>query len=504
MMPRLLMAAVAAVAAHPVTSAVAALAAVVAAWWAVKAARRAVRKVVRKAVRKAVRPKRAEGRAVSGEDAFTVAVAVLATALAVTGMYHFFGVRLHDSGAERVLFCGSLELFQVTEAVRARARVAKEESPGVDGAAMWVFAALSGVLSAQAAGSLGAAMFRMSAPLAAAWLWHRGLALKRKRQRGGGRVIHWRITPERVLVRLGLADPSGRTTGEVAAQHRLTVLARAAQRVRVLAATNGKAPVWRVRRAERHLAAAMTGAVEFAGLASDPARQEDLLAQLGALYRARSLAELDAPAPWDAAAPGEAAGLLAEITAELDEVRAARQALESAARAALEPPEPPAQPDPVPGIPPGWLAPGPPLPAAATLPVPMPRTESAPAPAAPVPAPVFIAPPPEAYPDAEAYLDAPAPGAPVSAPAGRAQPHLHPVPRTAPDADAPALTLTPDEPDDTWYADRAASLYAAGLADGELPSVRGIRTALGVGQPRAQRVRAILAARPGSAREVTQ
>jgi hypothetical protein len=363
------------------------------------------------------------------------------------------------------------------------------------------------VLSAQAAGSLGAAMFRMSAPLAAAWLWHRGLALKRKRQRGGARVIHWRITPERVLVRLGLADPSGRSTGEVAAQHRLTVLARAAQRVRVLAATNGKAPVWRVRRAERHLAAAMTGAVEFAGLASDPARQEDLLAQLGALYRARSLAELDAPAPWDAA-PGETAGLLAEITAELDEIRAARQALESAAHAALEPPEPPeppAHPDPVPGIPPGWLTPAPPLPAAAALPVPIPRTAPVPAPDAPVPAPVFIAPPPDPHPDAEAYPDAPAPDAPVSAPAGRPHPHLHPVPRTAPapDGDVPALALTPDEPGDTWYADRAASLYAAGLADGQLPSVRGIRTALGVGQPRAQRVRAILAARPGS-REVTQ
>src|ERR1039457_2503498 len=215
MIARLLMAAAAAVAAHPVTAAVtalAALAAVVAAWWAVKA--------VRKAVRQAARPKRAEGRAVSGEDAFTVAVAALATALAVTGMYHFFGVRLHDSGAERVLFCGSLELFQVTEAVRARARVAKEESPGVDGAAMWVFAALSGVLAAQAAGSLGAAMFRMSAPLAAAWLWHRGLALGRRRRRGGGGVIHGRLPPGGGLARRGLAARSGRPRGEVAAQPR--------------------------------------------------------------------------------------------------------------------------------------------------------------------------------------------------------------------------------------------------------------------------------------------
>ena len=176
------------------------------------------------------------------------------------------------------MFCGALELAAFAEAVRAKRNMAEHHSAGVDGAAMWALAALSGVLSAWAAGSLAAAAFRVCMPLVAAWLWHRGLALERRRT--GGAVIAWRITPERVLVRLGLADPSGRTTGEAAAQRRLTILARAAKRVRVLDRPGTRA-LW-LRRAERRLDTAMTRAVEYAEqLAADPDRQAALLAQMG-------------------------------------------------------------------------------------------------------------------------------------------------------------------------------------------------------------------------------
>jgi hypothetical protein len=273
---------------HPLPAAAALAAAVALAvlgWLVGRSAIRALRKSAR-------------ARQPSAADVLTLAVAGLATALAVTGMYRFFGARLHDSGAERALFCGVLELAALAEAVRAKRSMAEHGSAGIDGAAMWALAALSGVLSAWAAGSLAAAAFRVSMPLVATWLWHRGLALERRRS--GGSAIAWRVTPERVLVRLGLADPSGRTTGEAAAQRRLSILARAAKQVRVCdrAGTQG----WRRRRAERRLDAALTRAVEYAGLAADPARQAALLAQMGALYGARKLADLDLPAPWAAPA----------------------------------------------------------------------------------------------------------------------------------------------------------------------------------------------------------
>jgi hypothetical protein len=319
------------VAAQPVPAAAAAAAVLAALWLAVRAARKAAQ-----SARGAAR-----GRRASAADAFTLAVAGLATALAVTGMYHFFGAELHDGGAERALFCGALELATFAEAVRAKRNMAENATAGVDGAAMWALAALSGVLSAWAAGSLAAAAFRVCMPLVAAWLWHRGLALERRRT--GGAVIAWRITPERVLVRLGLADPSGRTTGEAAAQRRLTILARAAKRVRVLDRPGTRA--WWLRHAERRLDTAMTRAVEYAGLAADPGRQAALLAQMGALYGARTLADLDPPPPWAAPQPpalppqfaDQAAAMLADLAAELAATRAARLALESAA--------PPVRPD---------------------------------------------------------------------------------------------------------------------------------------------------------------
>jgi len=50
----------------------------------------------------------------------------------------------------------------------------------------------------------------------------------------------------------------------------------------------------------------MRAAVEHVGLAEDEVRHEALMAQLGALYHARSLAEIEPKAPWTIAAPPRA------------------------------------------------------------------------------------------------------------------------------------------------------------------------------------------------------
>src|ERR1019366_7907485 len=159
------------------------------------------------------------------------------------------------------------------------------QTAGIDGAAMWALTGLSAVLSSLAARSAAEAVFRLSAPLVAAWLWHGGLALEKRRTTG--RVIHWRVTTERVLVRLGLAEPAGRDIGDVAADRRRGRRADGAWS-------------WRQAWARRRLRAAMEHAVEHAALASDPSRKDDLLALMGALSGADALAKLDPPAPWEA------------------------------------------------------------------------------------------------------------------------------------------------------------------------------------------------------------
>ena len=238
------------------------------------------------------------GRVIKGhaaEDVLTLVAAGIATAVAMTGMWKFFGVVLHFDGPLRGLLFAFIELSVITSAVRAKRNMREIQTAGIDGAAMWALTGLSAVLSSLAARSAAEAVFRLSAPLVAAWLWHRGLALEKRRTTG--RVIHWRVTTERVLVRLGLAEPTGRDIGDVAADRRLTQLARAAARLRVRRADGAWS--WRQAWARRRLRAAMEHAVEHAALACDPSRQGDLLALMGALSGADALAKLDPPAPWE-------------------------------------------------------------------------------------------------------------------------------------------------------------------------------------------------------------
>jgi hypothetical protein len=244
------------------------------------------------------------------EDVLTMVAATVATTVVMNGMWRFAGKVLHFSGPERVTMFAFLELAMLTEAFRARRNVrdsaaraehaqasgapAEPVSAGVDGAAVWVLAMLSGMLSSLDAATAAEAVARLTAPLVAAWLWERGLSLYRRKVTG--RAIHWRFTAERVLVRLGLAEPAGRTTSEVAAQRHLTRLALAAKHARALRASGARA--WRQHRASRRLDTAMARAVEHASLATDPGRQDSLLAQMGALYGASALAELSPAIPW--------------------------------------------------------------------------------------------------------------------------------------------------------------------------------------------------------------
>ncbi|WP_021592045.1 hypothetical protein [Actinomadura welshii] len=242
------------------------------------------------------------------DEVLTPIAAAAATGVAMTGMWKFFGDVLDASGPLRIALFAFLELAMVTSAVRARRNIADTGAAGLDGAAVWAITGMSAVLAATDAGSVRAALLRLAAPILAAWLWHRGLAAERRHAdaKGAGRRIHWRITPERILVRLGLAEAADRTASQVDAHRRLTRLARVANQVRRLEAAGAKPR--RKRRALARLDRAMDAAVEHAGLATDPSARAALLDQLAALYHAAGLAEVAPPNPWTApAAPAQPA-----------------------------------------------------------------------------------------------------------------------------------------------------------------------------------------------------
>ncbi|OPG04569.1 hypothetical protein [Microbispora sp. GKU 823] len=255
------------------------------------------------------------------EDVLTIVAASIATGVSAQGMWRFSGDVLGFDGPLRLLLFAFIEVAVITSAVRARRNMRENYSAGIDGLAVWVLTSLSAVLSSMDARSVAEAVFRLAAPLVAAWLWERGMAIERVRITGRGR-INWRLTPERVLVRIGLAEASDRTASEVDAHRRLTRVALAAKRVRAL--REAGASDRKLRAAMARLDKAMDQAVEYTGLAVDEKRQEALLSQIGALYNTSALIDLAPPVPWapepeQPAPPALPAAAIAELIDDEEE-----------------------------------------------------------------------------------------------------------------------------------------------------------------------------------------
>lgn len=253
--------------------------------------------------------KRAITRAATpGADLLTYLAAAIATGVSMQGMWHFFEVVFPNLPVPlRVALFAFIEIGMLASAVRARRNMrdsaarAKTDpfirpSAGIDGTAVWVLTALTAVLSSLEAASPPEFIFRLAAPLVAAWLWERGMAIERQRITGRTR-INWRLTPERVLVRLGLAEANDRTASEVDAHRKLTRVALAAKRARALRDAGAKPK--KVTAALAKLDKAMDRAVEHTGLARDRVMQTALLDQISALYGGPRLLDLTGQAPWE-------------------------------------------------------------------------------------------------------------------------------------------------------------------------------------------------------------
>lgn len=182
----------------------------------------------------AVARKAKDQRSAKIERSVTLFTAGIASVVAAQGMYVMFSESLHMHPALQALCFAFIELMVVASAMRARRSQIDTGSAGVDGIAMWVLTILSGVLAAShATNDVGLLVLRLAAPLVAAWGWERSMALERRQLTGraGGMTLRW--TPQRLLVKWGIADPTDRTVAEVAVERRLADLALAADAVRI-------------------------------------------------------------------------------------------------------------------------------------------------------------------------------------------------------------------------------------------------------------------------------
>ncbi len=275
---------------------VAGLCSVVVTWFTVRAVLDGLRSAVR-----AVQSRRTARATTTApptiEDVLTWVMAGIATAVSASGMWKFAGDVLKLEGFWRVLFFAFIEGAIVISALRARRSMRENYTAGLDGIAVWALAALTAILASLDTKSAGEVVFRLAAPLVAAWLWERGMRLERRKLRGLS-GINWRITPERVLVRLSLAEATDRTASEVDAHRRLTRVALAAKKVHLLRAAN--ASERKIRRAAAALDKRMDQAVEHTGLARDDRMKWTLLDQISTLGGVDQLSALleTARGPW--------------------------------------------------------------------------------------------------------------------------------------------------------------------------------------------------------------
>lgn len=250
------------------------------------------------------RPKRKP--ATDGQDRASrgdLLAAAIATAVSAEGMWETFGA-LGMTPVLRVATFAFIEVNVIQCGRRARESMRENFSPGADGIAMWVLTCLSAVLSvsheiAKADTNWSVVLVRLIAPPVAAWGWERRMRLERRRRLRQRREqrINWVVTPERIAVRLGLAEASERTTPQVDARRRIARVAQAVKTLAVLEQANAKSRT--LTRAQRRLNRLMAEANEHAGLARDEQLQAELKAEIGSLRGAADLTHLTIPAWWD-------------------------------------------------------------------------------------------------------------------------------------------------------------------------------------------------------------
>lgn len=259
----------------------------------------------------------------TAEATLTLTAAAIATAGAFTGMLTVFRDHLGMPDVEAYTLAGFLELGMVTCGIRARRRVKDGQPAGIDGAAVWILAALSaGLASAAEDDPIGHAT-RLVIPLVAAGMWELYLTTDRRRAAADtGSVpaparIAWRITPARIAVLCRLADPTTRGVGDVDRSRRLARLTRVRIHLAALEDTT-RVPRWaawltargtRRALADWRLQRHALGAVEHLRLGEDQgtaAAIQSTVASVMGLRDATAPGAMSGASPWGAPVPGPA------------------------------------------------------------------------------------------------------------------------------------------------------------------------------------------------------
>ncbi|MFG2046100.1 hypothetical protein ACGFIW_01550 [Micromonospora sp. NPDC048935] len=259
---------------------------------------RLLTKVIR---RKKGTPAVSEGRV---RKALVYLAASIGSAFTLTSMWNVFEHSFNiDNWGVRLVLCGVFEIMMLSSAVNSRAfrlRRAKQqselstptESPAatptaerreldVDGIAVWVFAAVAGVICFTDSTNPVEAGMRGFLPLAVAWMWERAIAadLRTFARTVRDKKINLRISTERILVALRIAEPTGRDVSEVDKARYRSAFTIAAFKLHTLRAD--KALHWRISIARWRLRRAGLAIMKRSGVAELVAARRDVATLYG-------------------------------------------------------------------------------------------------------------------------------------------------------------------------------------------------------------------------------
>jgi hypothetical protein len=238
------------------------------------------------------------------EDAATIAVALVASGLSLTGLMKYAEdvLGLKELPLNLLPYFG-LDAAVIVCAIRARRRSRNNESSGWNGRLVWVFAVISATFGYSEGHSVWSGLGRAVWPLIAATLFELGLIEQRHAaQRDVKRRLNlgWAHPLERLRVYSILSADSNLSADEATHEVRVNAAAKAMNRLRnadAAAVSGGRIARAKLRRVEHR-----TQRVLLRAKFSDPQVAAEVLQRTQAMVRTRDFARMDYSALDDARA----------------------------------------------------------------------------------------------------------------------------------------------------------------------------------------------------------
>ena len=173
---------------------------------------------------------------------------LMATMVQASGMWHFFGDVMHMSLAYKIVMFPFLEILILAFGLKALEKAEEAGNWLIYAAMLWILAISSGGMSASDSSGLREGLFRLLVAAVIAVLWTLDLldlwlkARKKLAEQEGKPLekVRWRFTPREIGIRLGLASADDSTLSDLDANRHFERYLRISDKLRILKEHNAR------------------------------------------------------------------------------------------------------------------------------------------------------------------------------------------------------------------------------------------------------------------------